>query len=80
MAGEDCVGGHICKALEEVPKICEPTFHFECRIRNENVSAPGYYKGWKLQWMKDDEWGKGDSIDKMEGIGKLFLKPGTIVP
>lgn len=59
---EDCEEEYSCHAFDDVPKKCEPQTHYECIVRNGTNDDPGYFQGWKYEWMADHEFDR--STDK----------------
>lgn len=63
-SGDDCEEQFSCQAFNDLPKVCEDKPHFKCKDRPEHNTDPGYYGGYKYDWMSADEWNREEKCGK----------------
>ncbi|GMH39944.1 hypothetical protein BSKO_07848 [Bryopsis sp. KO-2023] len=56
--GEDCEQQFSCSPLNDLPKKCTSKPHYKCKERLEHSSDPGYYGGYKYDWLPKEEWNR----------------------
>lgn len=56
--GDECERKFTCQPFNDLPKKCTSKPHYKCKERLEHNSDPGYYGGYKYDWLPKEEWNR----------------------